>query len=108
MKDWAALEGLLKDRKPPISAEAVINLAKQQAAPTEALARACPACHVCRARLAPEVVGPLGLCVGHAEEPDTEAVMRGHRASRTRLSQRHGGRMRTVFTLLCLSPVLAP
>ena len=39
MKDWASLEGLLKDKKPPISAEAVIEQAKQHAAPTEALAR---------------------------------------------------------------------
>lgn len=39
MKDWAAMEGLLKDKKPPITPEAVINLAKQAAAPPEAIAR---------------------------------------------------------------------
>ena len=39
MKDWAALEGLLQEKKPLITAEAVIEVAKQHAAPNEALAR---------------------------------------------------------------------
>ena len=39
MSDWASMEALLKEKKPAISADALIDLAKQHSAPSEAVVR---------------------------------------------------------------------
>ena len=39
MSDWASMEAMLKEKKPAISADTLIDLARQHSAPSEAVVR---------------------------------------------------------------------